>query len=51
MLSIAKEIDDDPQWVVKAPHLTRTSRVDEVTAARRPIVRWKPESTASKAAD
>ena len=51
MLSIAKEIDEDPQWVKNAPHLTRTSRVDEVGAARRPIVRWKPESTASKAAD
>jgi glycine dehydrogenase subunit 2 len=51
MLSIAKEIDEDPQWVKNAPHLTRTSRVDEVGAARRPIVRWKRESTASKAAD
>ncbi len=51
LISIAKEIDDDPQIVLKAPHLTRTPRVDEVTAARRPIVRWKPEATASKAAD
>ena len=45
---IAKEIDDDPQVVLRAPHLTRTPRVDEVSAARKPIVRWKPESTASK---
>ena len=51
LISIAKEIEDDPQLVLKAPHLTRTSRVDEVTAARKPIVRWKRESTASKAAD
>ncbi len=51
MISIAKEIEDDPQTVLSAPHLTRTSRVDEVTAARRPIVRWRPEATASKAAD
>ena len=51
MISIAKEIEEDPQLVLKAPHLTRTSRVDEVTAARKPIVRWKPASTASQAAD
>jgi glycine dehydrogenase subunit 2 len=51
LISIAKEVEEDPELVLKAPHLTRTSRVDEVTAARRPIVRWKPLSTASKAAD
>jgi glycine dehydrogenase subunit 2 len=51
MISIAKEIEEDPQMVLKAPHLTRTSRVDEVTAARKPIVRWKPAATASIAAD
>jgi glycine dehydrogenase subunit 2 len=51
MRSIAHEVETDPQMVLKAPHHTRTSRVDEVTAARRPIVRWKPASTASKAAD
>src|SRR6202046_1175159 len=38
MISIAKEVDEDPQLVLKAPHNTRTPRVDEVTAARRPIV-------------
>jgi glycine dehydrogenase subunit 2 len=51
LISIAGEIEQDPQIVLKAPHLTRTSRVDEVTAARKPIVRWKPESAASKATD
>jgi glycine dehydrogenase subunit 2 len=51
LISIAKEVEEDPQLVLKAPYLTRTSRVDEVTAARKPIVRWKPEATASKAAD
>jgi glycine dehydrogenase subunit 2 len=51
LISIAKEVEDDPELVLKAPHHTRTSRVDEVTAARKPIVRWKPKSTASKAAD
>src|SRR6185503_14962966 len=42
MISIAREIDEDPQLVLKAPHLTRTSRVDEVSAARKPVVRWTP---------
>jgi glycine dehydrogenase subunit 2 len=51
LISIAKEVEEDPELVLKAPHLTRTSRVDEVTAARKPVVRWKRESTASKAAD
>jgi glycine dehydrogenase subunit 2 len=43
LISIAAEIDTDPELVLKAPHHTRTSRVDEVTAARKPIVRWKPK--------
>jgi glycine dehydrogenase subunit 2 len=43
MISIAKEIDEDPQTVLKAPHSTRTTRVDEVTAARKPILRWQPK--------
>jgi len=51
MISIAKEIEEDPQIVLTAPHLTRTSRVDEVAAARKPVVRWRPEPKASKAAD
>ena len=42
MISIAAEIEQNPELVLKAPHHTRTSRVDEVTAARKPIVRWKP---------
>jgi glycine dehydrogenase subunit 2 len=44
MISIAKEIDENPDLVLKAPHLTRTPRVDEVTAARKPIVRWKRQA-------
>jgi glycine dehydrogenase subunit 2 len=42
LISIAREVESDPELVLKAPHLTRTSRVDEVAAARRPILRWKP---------
>jgi glycine dehydrogenase subunit 2 len=49
MISIAEEVEQNPELVLKAPHLTRTSRVDEVTAARKPVVRWKPEAVAEPA--
>ncbi|MBZ5725995.1 MAG: aminomethyl-transferring glycine dehydrogenase subunit GcvPB [Acidobacteriia bacterium] len=42
MISIAKEVETDPHTVKNAPYGTRTSRVDEVTAARKPVLRWKP---------
>jgi glycine dehydrogenase subunit 2 len=42
MISIAQEIEDKPQEVLKAPVATRTTRVDEVQAARKPILRWQP---------
>jgi glycine dehydrogenase subunit 2 len=51
MQSVAKEIEENPAMVLEAPHSTRTSRVDEVTAARKPIVRWKPPVPVSRAAD
>ena len=41
MISIAKEVEENPELVKSAPHSTRTPRVDEVTAARKPVVRWK----------
>ena len=44
LISIAKEVETDPDLVRKAPHNTRTPRVDEVTAARKPILRWTPPS-------
>ena len=48
MISIAKEIEENPDLVKGAPYSTRTSRVDEVTAARKPIVRWKrPQAVAA----
>jgi glycine dehydrogenase subunit 2 len=42
LISIAQEIEENPELVLSAPHSTRTSRVDEVTAARKPVLRWKP---------
>jgi glycine dehydrogenase subunit 2 len=42
MIAIAKEVEEDPEQMLKAPYLTRVSRVDETTAARKPVLRWKP---------
>jgi glycine dehydrogenase subunit 2 len=42
MKSIAAEVEEDPQTVLDAPHSTRVSRLDETTAARKPVLRWKP---------
>jgi glycine dehydrogenase subunit 2 len=41
MIEVAQEAESDPQKVKSAPYNTRISRVDEVTAARKPILRWK----------
>jgi glycine dehydrogenase subunit 2 len=43
--SIAREIDKDPQLVLKAPRTTRVSRLDEARAARHPVLRWKPSGS------
>jgi glycine cleavage system P protein (glycine dehydrogenase) subunit 2 len=40
--AIAKEIEEDPEFVLKAPHTTRVSRLDEAAAARKPVLRWRP---------
>ncbi len=42
MLAIAREVEDDPSVVLDAPHTTRVRKVDEVTAARKPVLRWRP---------
>jgi glycine dehydrogenase subunit 2 len=42
MRSIAREAEETPELVKTAPHSTRVSRLDEVQAARKPILRWKP---------
>jgi glycine dehydrogenase subunit 2 len=43
MESIAREVEQDPELVKSAPHMTRVSRLDETAAARKPVLRWKPE--------
>ena len=42
MRAVAEEVEEDPEFVLKAPHSTRVSRLDEAKAARKPILRWKP---------
>jgi len=44
MRSIAKEVEETPELVKSAPHSTRVSRLDEVQAARKPLLRWRPET-------
>lgn len=43
MRSIAREVEENPELVKTAPHSTRVSRLDEVQAARKPVLRWRPE--------
>jgi len=45
MLAIAKEADENPELVKTAPHTTRVGRIDEAAAARRPVLRWRPDVT------
>jgi glycine dehydrogenase subunit 2 len=44
MKSIAEEAEQTPEVVINAPHTTRISRLDEVRAARQPVLRWKPKA-------
>ncbi len=44
MEKIAREAKEDPDLLKTAPHNTPVSRPDETLAARRPILRWTPES-------
>ncbi len=45
MRAIAREAEESPEWVRTAPHTTRVRRLDEVTANRKPILRWQPTPT------
>jgi glycine dehydrogenase subunit 2 len=47
MKSIAREADEDPEFVKAAPHNTRVKRLDETAAARKPVLRWKPAAAQS----
>lgn len=41
LIEIAKEVEENPAIVQEAPHTTVVSRLDEVTAARKPILRYR----------
>ena len=51
MKAIAEEAAKNPELVKSAPHTTRVRRLDEVAAARKPVLRWKPAERRSEAAD
>jgi glycine dehydrogenase subunit 2 len=38
---IAQEAAENPELVKTSPHTTRVQRMDETTAARKPVLRWK----------
>ncbi len=42
MLAIAREADESPELAREAPHNTPVRRLDEATAARKPVLRWRP---------
>ncbi|WP_078428728.1 aminomethyl-transferring glycine dehydrogenase subunit GcvPB [Alkalihalobacterium alkalinitrilicum] len=41
MIQIAKEVEDNPEIVQEAPHHTVIGRLDETTAARKPVLRFE----------
>jgi glycine dehydrogenase subunit 2 len=43
MKEIAREAEDSPEIIADAPYHTRVTRLDETAAARKPILRWKPQ--------
>ncbi|MDZ5471029.1 aminomethyl-transferring glycine dehydrogenase subunit GcvPB (plasmid) [Bacillus sp. 31A1R] len=43
MIQIAKEAEENPEIVQEAPHTTVIGRLDETTAARKPILRYQKQ--------
>ncbi|WP_226527288.1 aminomethyl-transferring glycine dehydrogenase subunit GcvPB [Metabacillus niabensis] len=48
MIQIAKEVEGNPNIVLEAPHTTVIGRLDEVQAARQPILRYTKEEVAER---
>jgi glycine dehydrogenase subunit 2 len=44
MLAIAREAEEEPELLRGAPHNAPLRRLDEATAARRPVLRWRKET-------
>jgi glycine dehydrogenase subunit 2 len=40
MRQIAREAEEQPDLILHAPHSQSVTRLDEVAAARRPVLRW-----------
>jgi glycine dehydrogenase subunit 2 len=51
MKEIAQEAREDPELVHTAPHTTELTRLDEVTAARQPNLRWRRPQEGAEAAE
>ncbi len=49
MKAIDAEAAADPEILKHAPHTTKVGRLDEVAAARKPVLRWKPKPAADQA--
>ncbi|HQZ82133.1 MAG TPA: aminomethyl-transferring glycine dehydrogenase subunit GcvPB, partial [Pyrinomonadaceae bacterium] len=47
MIDIDREAREDPELVKNAPHTTRIGRLDEAAAARKPVLRWRPDMEVS----
>src|SRR5271157_4510960 len=43
MKQIAREAEESPEIIADAPYHTRVTRLDETAAARKPVLRWKPQ--------
>lgn len=41
MRAIAREAEEDPDLIRRAPHIPKVRRLDETTAARKPKLRWE----------
>ena len=48
MRSIAQEALENPELLLNAPQSTRIGRLDEATAARKPVLRWRPKETVAE---
>jgi glycine dehydrogenase subunit 2 len=49
MKSISSEAAEEPELLKHAPLTTKVGRLDEVAAARRPVLRWRPGHSAQRA--
>jgi glycine cleavage system P protein (glycine dehydrogenase) subunit 2 len=45
MKSISAEAAEDPELLKRAPVTTKVGRLDEVAAARKPVLRWRPDQS------